>query len=125
MKSTFVFLLPIILPGIGALFEDIRVEPIFIPEGICQKPKENDYVTLSYAWKLDDVNGRFAMQLHMGNSKHPELEKIVKDMCKFQKNIAKIPARVRLKFTVDYRFKTPSVTNFSIILEKAHLKENS
>ena len=99
MKSTFVFLLPIILPGIGALFEDIRVEPIFIPEGICQKPKENDYVTLSYAWKLDDVNGRFAMQLHMGNSKFPELEKIVKDMCKFQKNIAKIPARVRMSFT--------------------------
>ena len=63
-----------------------------------KKPKENDYVTLSYAWKLDDVNGRFAMQLHMGNSKHPELEKIVKDMCKFQKNIAKIPARVRMSY---------------------------
>ena len=97
MKSTFVFLLPIILPGIGALFEDIRVEPIFIPEGICQKPKENDYVTLSYTWKLDDVNERLALQLHMGNSKYPGLEEIVKDMCKLQKNIVKIPAQVRLQ----------------------------
>ena len=107
MKSTLVFLLLIILQANCALTgEDIKVEPIFIPNGICQKPKENDYVTLSYTWKLDDVNERLALQLHMGNSKYPGLEEIVKDMCKLQKNIVKIPAQVRLqganKITVRY-----------------------
>ena len=98
MKSTIVFLLLIILQANCALTgEDIKVEPIFIPNGICQKPKENDYVTLSYTWKLDDVNERLALQLHMGNSKYPGLEEIVKDMCKLQKNIVKIPAQVRFQ----------------------------
>ena len=99
MRSIIVFCL-LLATNLQALKakDKIQVEDVYVPPGFCPRPQVNDHVTVDYNFKMDKLTERLALKIHMGHSQYPELENIIMDMCKGQRSIAKIPAKVRLVF---------------------------
>ena len=80
-------------------------------------------MTVDYNFKMDKLTERLALKIHMGHSQYPDLENIIMDMCKGQRSIAKIPAKVRLVFLARYARVIRLL--FSTTTDLWHLKENT
>ena len=124
MRSIIVFCL-LLATNLQALKakDKIQVEDVYVPPGFCPRPQVNDHVTVDYNFKMDKLTERLALKIHMGHSQYPELENIIMDMCKGQRSIAKIPAKVRLVFLARYARVIRLL--FSTTTDLWHLKENT